>query len=387
MKPDYDIAIIGGGPAGSSAAFSLASSGWNVVLIEKKLFPRDVVCGEFLSHEVIAAIRMFGLFDEFLSRSPVKISTFRFIPENGIDASHAVPFEAFAMKRSSLDHMLLENARSAGVTIFQPAETLSVERTPAHFRLTYSDLQGIHSLTTSKTAGAYGRQNILDRTLGRNFAGIRSGLNGVKFHIPKGILREWNDHEIAIFSSEGIYCGVNCVGSDEVTLCFLADKQSNDADPKQALSVLLSKNKKFRALFLDNPLPLLQTLPIYGTGNIFFGRRNAVEQGMFMIGDAAGVIAPLAGDGIGMAIESGLLLSRVLRLTDALHENESAAEGLYQKEWDKLFSIRRTAASVLQGAVLNRQIGNFGGMILRTFPFLTNNLLHLTRRRGTHAGF
>jgi hypothetical protein len=253
--------------------------------------------------------------------------------------------------------------------------------------LTYSDPQGIHSLTASKTAGAYGRQNILDRSLRRNFTGIRSGLNGVKFHIPKRILKERNDHEIAIFASEGIYCGMNCVGSDEVTLCFLADKRSNDADPKQALSVLLKKNKKFRALFLDNPLPLLKTLPMYGTGNIFFGRRNGVEQGMFMIGDAAGVIAPLAGDGIGMAIESGLLLSQVLRQTDALHENESVPEVVYQKEWNNLFSKRRAAASMLQYAVLNRQTGNLGGMILRTFPFLTNTLLHATRRRTTYAGF
>ncbi len=349
-------------------------------MIEKKIFPREVLCGEFLSHEVISALKEFGLYDEFLSMHPNRVTQFRFIPENGVEARHALGFEAFALKRSHLDQLLLSNATSSGATVFQPAEVISIQRRENSFEVLCKTSDGMRTFFANNVVAAYGKQNILDKQLKRDFVSHRSGYNGIKYHVNKNMMNDFADNEILIFSANGIYCGVNSIGSNEATICFLSDKNVNQQDPKNALNVLLEKNTKFRSLFVRDPFPELQKLPVYGTGNIFFGRRNVVEHGIYMIGDAAGVIAPLAGDGIGMAIESGTLIAQVLIESKKNNFNNKATESLYAKEWNDLFSKRLTVALRLQKFAMNSRGGNLGGKMMKYFPSVTENLIRWTRR-------
>jgi len=372
--------IIGGGPAGSSAAISLANKGMTVAMIEKKTFPREVLCGEFLSHEVTSALKSFGLYDEFLSLKPNRVTHFRFIPESGSAATHPLGFEGFALKRSLLDQLLIRKAKSLGTTVVQPAEVVSMRRVNNFYEILCKTSKGIETYAAYTVIGAYGRQNIIDKSLQRSFASSRTGYSGIKYHVPKEMLNGAADNEIRIFSSNGIYCGVNYVSDAEATLCFLSDKGINQLDPKNALNELLEKNSAFRELFTHDPLPTLVKLPVYGTGNIFFGKRSVIENGVFMIGDAARVIAPLAGDGIGMAIESGILAATVL--TEAKKNKRSAAETetLYKKEWNNLFLKRIRVALRLQQFALNSRGGNIGGRLMQRFPLLTEKLIQWTRR-------
>jgi len=372
--------IIGGGPAGSSAAISLANKGMKVAVIEKKSFPRDVLCGEFLSHEVTSALKTFGLFDDFLLLKPNPVSHFRFIPEHGASAKHPLGFQGYALKRSLLDQLLLKKAKSLGTTVVQPAEVVSMKRINGFFEILCKTSKGVETFAATYVIGAYGKQNIIDKSLNRPFATSRSGYSGIKYHVPRELLNNVVPEEIRLFSSNGIYCGVNCVNESEVTLCFLSDKNINQLEPKNALYELLEKNQAFRNLFIHDPLPTLLKLPVYGTGNIFFGKRSVVENGMFMIGDAARIIAPLAGDGIGMAIESGMLVAKVL--TEAKNNNQSPAttESLYKKEWHGLFSKRIRIALQLQRFALNSRRGNIGGTLMRRFPSLTEKLIRWTRK-------
>jgi flavin-dependent dehydrogenase len=92
------------------------------------------------------------------------------------------------------------------------------------------------------------------------------------------------------------------------------------------------------------------------------------------------VIAPLAGDGIGMAIESGILAATVL--TEAKKNKRSAAETetLYKKEWNNLFLKRIRVALGLQQFALNSRGGNIGGRLMQSFPSLAEKLIRWTRR-------
>lgn len=374
--------IIGGGPAGSSAAISLAKSGMSVAVIEKRSFPRDVLCGEFLSHEVISALRSFGIFDDFLLLKPNRITHFRFIPENGTDAKHPLGFEGYALKRSLLDQLLLKKARSEGTIVVQPAEVVSMNRVKElnMYEVLCKTSGGVETFIATHVIAAYGRQNIIDKSLQRPFASFRTGYSGIKYHVPKSMLNVVAAQEIQIYSSHGIYCGVNCVNENEVTLCFLSDKGINQLDPKYALYELLEKNDAFKGLFVHDPVPALMKLPVYGTGNIFFGKRKTVENGIFMIGDAGRVIAPLAGDGIGMAIESGILVAKVLIASTKAHRSQSEIETLYTKEWKRHFSQRITTALTLQKFALSSQGGNIGGRLMQRFPQLTEKFIAWTRQ-------
>src|SRR5690606_6157947 len=118
----FDIGIIGAGPAGSTAAAYFASYGFDTCLFEKKIFPRETLCGEFLSPEVIHLLKEQNLFNEFISLNPNKINSFRLFNNSGESLFSKFGFEAFGLSRSLFDNLLLANAISKGVTVYQPAE-------------------------------------------------------------------------------------------------------------------------------------------------------------------------------------------------------------------------------------------------------------------------
>ena len=375
----FDIVIIGGGPAGSSAGVSLARNGIKVAIIEKKVFPREVLCGEFLSGEVVSAIKEFGLYDDFLSLHPNRVTQFIFIPENGFEAAHSLGFQAFALKRSHLDLLLLNAAKDSGAVVFQPAEVISMRKGQDSYEVRCKTPENEFSLFAHTVIAAYGKQSFLDKSLKRGFVSHPSGYNGIKYHINNRLLHEMDGTAIQIFSANGIYCGVNRVNENETALCFLSDRNVNQHDTKNALNVLLQRNRKFRMLFACDPLSELQKCTVYGTGNIFFGQRDVVENGIYMIGDAAAVIAPLAGDGIGMAMESGALLATLL--TDAKEHNldKRTTEILYAAEWERLFRKRLSVAFRLQQIAMNSFGGNLGGYLMKFFPRLTETMIKRTR--------
>ena len=124
----FDIAIIGGGPAGSSAGILLSKKGYSVSIIEKKTFPREVLCGEFISKEVVEFLKVNFLFEEFIKLSPNIITSFRFTGENGKELLSLLEFPAYGIRRSKLDSFFLNKARENGAEIYQPAEVKEIQK-------------------------------------------------------------------------------------------------------------------------------------------------------------------------------------------------------------------------------------------------------------------
>lgn len=377
-----DILIIGGGPAGSTTALYLSELGFNITLIEKKIFPREVLCGEFLSKEVTDVLKELKIFNDFLSLNPNKLNSFRAVDESGIELNSDLNFDAYAMKRSVFDLFLLNKARDKNVKVMQPAEVISTIRSNREFISVIEENNGNKLQIKSKLViAAYGKQNILDKKFDRDFVNKKSNLNGVKFHLPTNLLDKQFDDEIRIYTDEELYCGMNQVSDTEMTVCFLENRKQSKIPSRERLIEVIKSNNYFKKVFSEDDIDYIKTTNIYGTGNIYFGKREVVENGIIMVGDAARVISPLAGDGIGMAMESAKLLYSVFSKYNP--DNIDKIYSDYVTQYEKIFSKRLKTAKIIQGIILNRKSRRLGFGLVKNYPSLLPYLIKFTRNSKT----
>ena len=377
-----DILIIGGGPAGSTTALYLSELGLNITLIEKKIFPREVLCGEFLSKEVTDILKELNIFNDFLSLNPNKLNSFRAVDESGIELNSNLNFDAYALKRSVFDLFLLNKARDKNVKVMQPAEVISTITSNCEFISVIEENNGNKLQIKSKLViAAYGKQNILDKKFDRDFVNKKSNLNGVKFHLPTNLLDKQFDDEIRIYTDEELYCGMNQVSDTEMTVCFLENRKQSKIPSRERLIEVIKSNNHFKKVFSEDAIDYIKTTNIYGTGNIYFGKREVVENGIIMVGDAARVISPLAGDGIGMAMESARLLYSVFSKYNP--DNIDKIYSDYVTQYEKIFSKRLKTAKIIQGIILNRKSRRLGFGLVKNYPSLLPYLIKFTRNSKT----
>jgi len=377
---EYDVAVIGGGPAGAFTSLSLLSEGFSVCLFERKNYPREILCGEFLSYEVSNHLKDFGLFEKFLDLKPNKITSFRIFTSGGDSITADLNFTAFGLKRSVFDKFLLNEAAEKGVNLFQPYNVISVVENNGSFIITAQSGSEQVEVSARKVVGAFGKSSSMDKILGRNFARYESPYNGVKIHLDADFFRDYNKNEIHIYTGKNLYCGINRVNGNDVTVCFLEKRGQNDPPVKERLISFRSENRHFKELLCSESVDAILSQKVYGTGNIYFGRKKPVEKNIYMAGDAAGIIAPLAGDGLGMALESARLITKVFVTQRDTNLPEEEAQLLYTRLWRKKFRRRIITASVIQRTILNGFFLTLGIMALKLYPGAMNRLIDYTRK-------
>lgn len=356
FRTDFDVVIIGGGPAGSAAGIYLSRAGLRTAVIERKTFPRETLCGEFLSREVTENLYSLDLLEKFLALNPNRISSFRLITGSKIFKSD-LEFEGFSLQRSDFDNFLLREAKNSGAKIYQPAEVKEIFRGKNAYTVKIKSGGKFFDITSFLVIGAYGRSNVLDKRLNRQFTNLHTNYNGIKFHIRKELLKEIDDSSIYIFSGRNIYCGINTVSRGEVTVCFLDKKDVEKETSVDLFAELIKANKYLSALF-NNNIPDLRNMRIYGAGSIYFGPKELVKDGIIMIGDAAKVIAPLAGDGIGMAFQSAKIVSDIITSENPKNLSTEEIGSIYKSKWRENFIRRTKIAFLIQKIILQNHFLN-----------------------------
>jgi flavin-dependent dehydrogenase len=383
-EQNTDILIIGGGPAGSTTALFLAQLGFEITLIEKKIFPRETLCGEFLSKEVTDILKELNLFNDFLLLKPNELKSFRAVDDTGIELKSKLSFDAYAIKRSIFDSFLIEKAKERKVNIIQPAEVISITNSNTGFVSEVEDNSNQTINFNSKLViAAYGKQNILDKKYHRDFVNKRSNLNGVKFHLPINLLKNSFNDEIRIYTNDELYCGMNQVSDEEITVCFLENRKQTKIPSRDRLIDVIKTNKRFQQIFREEAIDHIKSTNIYGTGNIYFGSREVVENGIIMVGDAARVISPLAGDGIGMAMESARMLFEIINKFGVDGTNREKIYSNYKKQYKRVFNQRLSTAKIIQGIILNRKSRRLGFGLAKNYPALLPYLIKFTRSSKT----
>ena len=359
-KNYFEIIIIGGGLAGLCNAIHLSKAGKKVLLIEKNSYPKHKVCGEYISNEVLPYL-------QFLEVNPfdfgaVKINDFQISTTNNKLLSAKLPLGGFGISRHQLDFILSEKAKENSVTILQDS-VLNVCFNNDIFTV---ETKENNNFTSKIAIGAFGKRSLLDVKLERNFIRKKSPYLGVKIHV-KG---DFPSDLVALHNFKGGYCGVSKVENNAINLCYItsysAFKKHKNIDDFQENIVF--KNTFLKDIFKNtNPI---WTKPL-SISQISFETKKPVENHMIMCGDAAGMIHPLCGNGMSMAIQSAQIASKlVLNYIEGNILTRKELENKYISRWKNQFKWRLKAGHFIALLFRSDKIANVLLHILRRFPFL-----------------
>ncbi len=368
MKKNVDVIIIGGGLAGLTAAIHLTKFGFKIILIEKNEYPRHKVCGEYISNEVLPYFKGLGI--EISDLKPSIISKMEFSTSAGKIISGDLPLGGFGISRYKLDYYLSKKAIQKGCQIIQDTVT-DIQFIGDDFIIsTINNLE----IKTKIAIGAYGKRSNIDQKLNRNFILKKSPWLGVKAHYS-GI---FPDDLVGLHNFKGGYCGVSKIEKNRMNICYLVDYETfkEYKDIEEFQSKIVCKNLHLKAIFENSKLLFDKPLTI---SQISFEQKKAVEKHILMIGDTAGLIHPLCGNGMAMAIHSAKIASELV--SDFLNHKISSRKELekkYTQEWNKNFRSRLRIGRMLSKILRMEKLASLLIQLLGILPFLLPKIIKRT---------
>ncbi len=371
MNALYDIGVVGGGLGGLTLAIQAAQQGLSVVLFEKEQYPFHKVCGEYISNESW----------NFLERCGVPLSDWNLpqiskltISDNIGEQYHfQLPLGGFGISRYKLDNTLYEIAVKLGVKVFNQTRVNDVYFNNDQFGISTEDF----TINAKVVVGSFGKRTNLDLKWKRNFIQKKpSKINnyiGVKYHLkyPQPL------DTISLHNFKDGYCGISAIEDGQYCCCYLttANNLTNSGNSIEKMEKdLLSANKQLAHIFSTAEILYKQPLTI---SQISFEKKEQVINHILFVGDAAGLITPLCGNGMSMAMNAAYLaLNQIKRfLNNEISRTEM--EVSYAKNWQKQFAYRTATGRVVQRL--------FGGnstkyflKLMNKFPFIATKLIQQT---------
>ncbi|MFN2261794.1 MAG: NAD(P)/FAD-dependent oxidoreductase [Psychroflexus sp.] len=362
----YDVIIIGGGLAGLTAGIHLAKHNCEVLLIEKSNFPRHKVCGEYVSNEILPYLNSLGL--NIKSIHPKSINQLLLSNRNGSSVTSKLPLGGLGISRFALDNFLYENAKFSGVEFV--FETVL----ESHFHSDYFEVLTRSNTYKSKIVlGAFGKRSNLDKQFEREFIQKNSPWIGIKAHYKN---EKFPENLVALHNFEGGYCGLSKTETNAINFCYLAKYSSfkTEKNIEDFNQNILRKNP-FLDEFLDtSELIFEKHLAI---SQISFHKKKPIENHVLMLGDSAGLIHPLCGNGMAMAIHSAKIASEEI-LAYFKHRNRSDLETNYKNAWQKQFNKRLQMGRIFQRILLHPKLTNFGINLVSKSPILLQKMIQQT---------
>ena len=369
VKSLKKVIIIGGGLSGLIASIELIEAHFEVILIEKKKYPFHRVCGEYISNEVLSYLQRRNMLPQ---RSDIpQIQTFKFTSIKGKQVEMNLDLGGFGISRYELDNHLCMMAKSLGVYVLEQTSVISVEFDHEMFKLETSNGQ---FLEAPLVIGAYGKNSILDKKLNRDFTQKRSPFLGVKYHIrgnhPK--------HEVSLHNFEGGYCGLSAIEESKFNLCYLGSRETlkKYGSISEMEEAVLCKNPFLYEIFKNSEFLFDQPEVI---NEFSFAPKKLIENHILMAGDAAGLITPLSGNGMAMAIHSGKILADSIKChTTELTFNRDAIEQDYSKQWNQLFKRRLWVGRKTQKLFGSKITSELTAVTMNSLPFIGRAIMKNT---------
>ncbi|HEY3930688.1 MAG TPA: FAD-dependent monooxygenase [Candidatus Koribacter sp.] len=358
---EYDLVVAGGGPAGTAAAITAARVGARVLLLEQGRFPRQKVCGEFVSAESLELLRRLLAEDAaglaMMERAP-RIERARLFLDGGPVEIPVVP--SASIPRFAMDEALWRAARVAGVTC---CEDVTVEAIRSNDAFEIATSSGTFAATMA--IGATGRWSKLRQPVAKRNT---KKLLGLKAHY-----RERNPPASTdLYFFRGGYCGVQPVGEGLINACALVK-----ADVATDLASLFEMNEALaeRSRGWELAMDPVSTAPL------IFAEPEPTKDGVLFAGDTAGFIDPFAGDGISLALRTGTAAAQVAMHVISGRITVEQAEREYRRRYERQFlPAFRAAAQARALIACPRPVQKLALRFLR-FPRVAEMVFARTRAR------
>lgn len=338
MTPtDPDVVVVGGGPAGSTAAHLLVRRGWRVLVVDRARFPRAKACGECVNPGAVEALRRLGLLDVVMALGPSRLQGWRVrAPGADVAGDFGGDTHGLGVSRKLLDHALLGAARDAGVSILEDARVERVTpadsagRGPQHGRPSVTVLVGgeRRTLTPRLVVGADGLRSVVSRSLGLVTRGSAPAKASVTVHVSGSGLP--TDRGV-LDLRDGRTLGVAPIGARgwNVTLVVDASRDGHllAGDPTTVLaSTLRDRFPGARWTLDDGP---------WASGPFHWSVRRCWAPGVVLVGDAAGYFDPFTGQGIYRALRSAELAAEAGHRSLEGSEPDWTRLATYQRRWTR----------------------------------------------------
>ena len=356
----FDVAIVGGGPAGSVCAAFCAAAGLRTVLIEREKFPREKVCGDCLNPECWPILRQLGL-DQCVRESPhATLASVAFIDSHDRRMEIELPQgenTEIAIKRSVFDALLLDRARRLGAEIREASTLISLEKSNVDWKLTIADAVACRAQVL---VAADGRNSIVARfcsllpRIGKERVALQA-------HIP--LPRDF-ENKVVLQLLPGGYSGQAPVSASELNLCLVGKPKSIRTLQRWATKrFALSAGQQWRTI-----TPLTRAAIPPARGNLLFA------------GDAARVVEPFTGEGIFYALRSGLLAATAAIRMVQQNSTDAAAE--YAAQHAAMYRGRLWINRIARSAVVSPKLGSIFFEFARWQP----RLIHFLTRKVVIPG-
>jgi len=352
----YDLAVVGGGPAGTSAAITAAQLGLRVLLLEARAFPRHKVCGEFLSGEAVGLLTCLLDRPSRFSEAPKIAKTRIFLDERVAQLEISPP--AISLSRYELDAALWSRAEDLGAETRERTMVTKIRRVASLFAIETA----LHSATARAVIDASGRWSNLHSARvaqGENYIGLKA-----HFYEPAHL------DSCDLYFFPGGYCGVQPLGDGQVNA---------------AAMVSVSRAKSLKEVFALHPRLAQRAVtwkaasePV-STAPLLFAPPRTNDAGVLLAGDAAAFIDPFAGDGISIALHSGRMASLASANYLGGKCSLAAAGAQYECDYRKLIHPALLNASRVRQLIALPKALRAGAMSLLNVPAIGRVLVKSTR--------
>ncbi len=332
----YDVTIVGAGPAGSTTAKFLAEKGFKTLLLDKEKFPREKPCGGGLPIRVLQRFP-YVVNDDIIEAYSSSGTIFSPSLQHQIEISKNTPIIAMVL-RKKFDFELVKFAIEAG-TIFQEATSASAVRISNDTAQVIVD-QG-RRIDTEIIVGADGVNSSLAQNIGLRASGTEKGICILQeFEVDEKIMDEYfkKSRHCYIHSRFKSAEGYGWVFPKKEHLNIGFSIINMDKNLQQKHNLLNWYQDYITLLKEKNLIPQhLKETPVKGGALLTHPLEKTYADRFLLVGDAAGFINPLTGEGIYYAMASGQIAAEII--TEALEKKQTTQEFLsqYQTRWQKDF--------------------------------------------------